>query len=1006
MSDVRAGKAYIEIGTKVDTSALAKLKGNLGSLFNAQRFGDGLRSIELKMRNFAVSARNLGLDLIKFGAIAATPIIFSGKQFADFESAMARVSTFLGENQAKMVEFKKEVLRLSEVYGVSAVKVADGLSEILSASIPAGEALAFLDNGLKGSIGNFVDFNEQMHGVIALTSAYGRDVLSAAKATELFRVIVDDGIIPAKQLADEIGNVASNFANAGLSAEDLVASYTAVSQSAISVSQQTTAIANVVNSFASAAPEAAEKFFELSKKVTGTGVEMSLANLKMLGLTKTLQILQRASPDTLAKIFPDNRAFKGATVLTSNIDLFTKSLEKSRVSSTLADSAYAKMSKTLSHFKDVLVTKFQNIAVELGETLADTFRSVGAALIDTLKIVSSFIKQNPELTISLAKMAAAALTIGGALMSVALVFSIFSTSLGGIVAVGSVVSSVFMGLIGVIGGFIGFLFSSTGVVAAFGVALTSVFVDFGKIFSNFASGFSNIFSNIRNSFNAFVFDISKTFKSVKQAIAIKDYDLAVKIIVNKVKIIWFEAVNSITEKIETIKIALNKIKQIWFSVVETISAKVQDFVSSFSMSFDDILIQTKIFINKISMLFTNMSAEEIYSGIGEAFSDLFQDMDGTLNGFFLTWTRIWGAMREVATATVKSVKDIWGGLKEFTIKGIKFLTPDSGRATARDEFISEHNKQTKDKQAEIMDIEKTLSYQGSAKLSEENRKNYIALRAEKLKELAILKQEENTITQILQLRKEASALKLTIDNAGEGEDIIYETKKYAELLKEIAQKSSHQSLPYSKNFIGMFSPDSQLQTLLDQSVVNLEEEKKLSDENFKNYIDNIRKETNAGIDAFKTTFAEEKKLNKENAAARKAKTADYYNNLLKNQKDLENEASSGAGSKAAMESFKRLFPSLEQALGAALPTNSVKKGGDGLDIPLAEKEKKKIVDGVMGAFDISGLGDYSKGDPAKSALEIQKDLKREAVEQNKQLKDLIMQNKEIARNTKEQFRYS
>lgn len=1003
MSDVRAGKAYIEIGTKVDTSALAKLKGNLGSLFNAQRFGDGLRSIELKMRNFAVSARNLGLDLIKFGAIAATPIIFSGKQFADFESAMARVSTFLGENQAKMVEFKKEVLRLSEVYGVSAVKVADGLSEILSASIPAGEALAFLDNGLKGSIGNFVDFNEQMHGVIALTSAYGRDVLSAAKATELFRVIVDDGIIPAKQLADEIGNVASNFANAGLSAEDLVASYTAVSQSAISVSQQTTAIANVVNSFASAAPEAAEKFFELSKKVTGTGVEMSLANLKMLGLTKTLQILQRASPDTLAKIFPDNRAFKGATVLTSNIDLFTKSLEKSRVSSTLADSAYAKMSKTLSHFKDVLVTKFQNIAVELGETLADTFRSVGAALIDTLKIVSSFIKQNPELTISLAKMAAAALTIGGALMSVALVFSIFSTSLGGIVAVGSVVSSVFMGLIGVIGGFIGFLFSSTGVVAAFGVALTSVFVDFGKIFSNFASGFSNIFSNIRNSFNAFVFDISKTFKSVKQAIAIKDYDLAVKIIVNKVKIIWFEAVNSITEKIETIKIALNKIKQIWFSVVETISAKVQDFVSSFSMSFDDILVQTKIFINKISMLFTNMSAEEIYSGIGETFSDLFQDMDGTLNGFFLTWIRIWGAMREVATATVKAIKDIWGGLKEFTIQGIDFLKAGSSKTPIREKFIAYHGKKIKDKATEVANLEKMLLSKGATKPSEEDRQKIVSQLSAKSKELVMLKEEAKTISELLKLRKEASDKKLVIDNAGAGEDIAYERKKYEEILKEISRKTGTVSLPYSNEVRDSFFPDTKIQTLFDQALSTSQEEKKLSDENFKNDIDNIYKETNAASDALKITFAEEKKLN---AAARKAKTADYYNNLLKNQKDLENEASSGAGSKAAMESFKRLFPSLEQALGAALPTNSVKKGGDGLDIPLAEKEKKKIVDGVMGAFDISGLGDYSKGDPAKSALEIQKDLKREAVEQNKQLKDLIMQNKEIARNTKEQFRYS
>lgn len=945
-SEIRAGKAYVEIGTKnsgLDAGFLSARR-HLGS------FVDSVRGAELKLRNFSVSARNLGLDLIKLGVVLGTPVVFSVKQFADFEKQLARISTFLKNPQELMPKFKSEILKLSDEFGIAATEMANGLAEILSANIPASESFEFLKQAMKGAVGNAVEFKDQLSGLITFMQAFQGSGLTAARATELLRVAVEEGRIPANDLANTMGMVASKMAQAGGSAEELIATYSALSTTGLSVSEQTTMFRGILTAFSDASPETAKEFVRLSKAVTGIAQPMTLANLRTQGFTKTLEWLSKLSPDDLGKIFKDVRAANGIIVLSSKMDLYKRSLEAARGRANLADKAFETMSTTLTHLGEKIVTVGKNLAIQFGEVLLGTLKEVGNALIEIGNIVSAFVKANPQLAITLTKIAVTAATVGGVLLGLGLAFSIMSTALSGLVAIGGVVVGIISSIVGTISSLVLFLFSWGGAITAFGVALINTFFDFGKVFDSVKNGIKSGVDNLKGIFSKFKDSIGRTFDAVKNAVAAKNYDLAVKLVINKIKILWIDAVDEITKK-------YNQLKD---SFVEKFNY-VKQFLSDF--------------VTGVLEKFTELTKLDIFSNLGEMFNDVLQDMDGSLLGFQKTWIRVWTNMQQFALSVLKTFKDTIDNL-DF---GMTFIAQKITGSRTEGEIA--------DAQWMIKDL-----FKKDADTTE---------KIKKLEKLAQVITSQN-------ITLEAS-VSTDFEKAQAKQNLVYLKRDFDKIFKEISDKVAFGlEMPIGKSQSDLknalargFNPLSPYELALNNILSQSEQSKVDRQSQFDKDIDEGLKKQESKIQALNEAALKDEDL----AKIKKEELREERSKLIAEEQKLIKDASVALEGKKLAD----LVTDLNTKFGNFWEktfAQDAKVPNDRTDISAIEIEKQKIKDGIMGAFNVNALGNFGAGDVMKSVKELLEEAQKKANEAKAQRDEQIKIQTMIQKNTKEIPRFT
>ena len=945
-SEIRAGKAYVEIGTKnsgLDAGFLSARR-HLGS------FVDSVRGAELKLRNFSVSARNLGLDLIKLGVVLGTPVVFSVKQFADFEKQLARISTFLKNPQELMPKFKSEILKLSDEFGIAATEMANGLAEILSANIPASESFEFLKQAMKGAVGNAVEFKDQLSGLITFMQAFQGSGLTAARATELLRVAVEEGRIPANDLANTMGMVASKMAQAGGSAEELIATYSALSTTGLSVSEQTTMFRGILTAFSDASPETAKEFVRLSKAVTGIAQPMTLANLRTQGFTKTLEWLSKLSPDDLGKIFKDVRAANGIIVLSSKMDLYKRSLEAARSRANLADKAFETMTDTLTHLGEKIVTVGKNLAIQFGEVLLGTLKEVGNALIEIGNIISAFIKKNPELAITLTKIAVVAATVGGVLLGLGLAFSILSTALSGLVAIGGVVVGIISSIVGTISSLVLFLFSWGGAITTFGVALINTFFDFGKVFDSVKNGIKSGVDNLKGIFSKFKDSIGRTFDAVKNAVAAKNYDLAVKLVINKIKILWIDAVDEITKK-------YNQLKDSFVEKFNYVKQFLNDFVTG------------------VLEKFTELTKLDIFSNLGEMFNDVLQDMDGSLLGFQKTWIRVWTNMQQFALSVLKTFKDTIDNL-DF---GMTFIAQKITGSRTEGEIA--------DAQWMIKDL-----FKKDADTTE---------KIKKLEKLAQVITSQN-------ITLEAS-VSTDFEKAQAKQNLVYLKRDFDKIFKEISDKVAFGlDMPIGKSQSDLknalargFNPLSPYELALNNILSQSEQSKVDRQSQFDKDIDEGLKKQESKIQALNAAALKDEDL----AKIKKEELREERSKLIAEEQKLIKDASVALEGKKLAD----LVTDLNTKFGNFWEktfAQDAKVPNDRTDISAIEIEKKKIRDGVLGAFNVNALGNYGAGDVMKSVKELLEEAARRDLERKQMLDEDLKTQKKIEQNTKQQFRFS
>lgn len=296
-------------------------------------------------------------------AFSARALSGLASQANEFSAAMAEVNTLLSGN-TEMPRLTQEAKNLAAQFGGSPTQQAQAFYQAISAGAGnAEQATALLTAANKLAIGGVTDVTTAVDGLTSVTNAYGINTAEASRVSDAFFVAMRAGKTTVGELSGSIGKVAATAATAGLSFEETVGSISALTTQGIGTAEAVTGLKATLSNILKPSKAASDAAKEL-------GVDFSLAGLQSKGLAGFLDELVTAtggSEEKLLDLFGSTEALNTVFALTGGAaETFGNIMVDMANSAGQTDTAFAKVSDTMSQKLDVLQGKFAVTAVELG----------------------------------------------------------------------------------------------------------------------------------------------------------------------------------------------------------------------------------------------------------------------------------------------------------------------------------------------------------------------------------------------------------------------------------------------------------------------------------------------------------------------------------------------------------------------------------------------------------------------------------------------------------------
>ena len=296
-------------------------------------------------------------------AFSARALSGLASQANEFSAAMAEVNTLLSGN-TEMPRLTQEAKNLAAQFGGSPTQQAQAFYQAISAGAGnAEQATALLTAANKLAIGGVTNVTTAVDGLTSVTNAYGISTSEASRVSDAFFVAMRAGKTTVGELSGSIGKVAATAATAGLSFEETLGSISALTTQGIATAEAVTGLKATLSNILKPSKAASDAAKEL-------GVDFSLAGLQSKGLAGFLDELVTAtggSEEKLLDLFGSTEALNTVFALTGGAaETFGNIMVDMANSAGQTDTAFAKVSNTMSQKLDVLQGKFAVTAVELG----------------------------------------------------------------------------------------------------------------------------------------------------------------------------------------------------------------------------------------------------------------------------------------------------------------------------------------------------------------------------------------------------------------------------------------------------------------------------------------------------------------------------------------------------------------------------------------------------------------------------------------------------------------
>lgn len=381
------------------------------SIYAKDQASDAFRKVGREADDLTARLTKLGPGLTKAlaGLGAGFGLSQVLQQAQEYETAVVNMARVTDRSFAQV---KADVAQLGPELG-NQTDLMRGYYAVMSAGVTdSAQALDLLAVASKGSKVAGVTQAQTITALTKLMAGYAGEIKSATEASDLLFSIEKQGQTTFAELVPVIGDAAAISKQAGVSADEMAATLSAITQTAGGTSQAVTQYRAVLTALVK--PQ--EQMTALLKRM---GYQSGVALIQEKGLAGALLTLRDAAEKSgvgLGKLFESSEALTAlGPLLASDFERVASNLDVMRAKGSATEKAFANWRNTLAGLRETTANLFADLATEAGNLVAPQAARDLRALNDAL----AWLRDNFDAVVQFAGGAAVALTALGAAQRVA-----------------------------------------------------------------------------------------------------------------------------------------------------------------------------------------------------------------------------------------------------------------------------------------------------------------------------------------------------------------------------------------------------------------------------------------------------------------------------------------------------------------------------------------------------------------------------------------------------------
>jgi TP901 family phage tail tape measure protein len=354
-----------------------------------------IKKAGMRLKAFGASATRIGKTLttrltLPITAAGTGMVIAASK----FEKGLANVYSLLTEEQIKT--FGKDLEKAQEdavKMGFSIDDVNKSLFDLVSNLDISEKVLQTYYEAQKLSIAGDAEITAAVKGVTKVMSTYGVETLNVSRIMNAFFTAQDIGATTVQELAENVGTFSGQAREAGLSIEDTLVTFSALTKVLRNTERAATGMSAIIKALTKPEQQAA-------KRLKDMGIAYGFAGVRSKGFVNVLkQVITELGKnrDKVARAIPEVEAFRALTALNAEtltiVDDAIKQVNVDMKNGSGMMKAYNYNLKIFDRIWKMLKGRIKTLAksfgVELLPKLSDLFEKI-------IKISDKLSKLEPE----------------------------------------------------------------------------------------------------------------------------------------------------------------------------------------------------------------------------------------------------------------------------------------------------------------------------------------------------------------------------------------------------------------------------------------------------------------------------------------------------------------------------------------------------------------------------------------------------------------------------------
>ncbi|MDA0052002.1 phage tail tape measure protein [Brachyspira hyodysenteriae] len=321
----------------------------------------------------------IGKSFDKFGSLATksltvpiaagtTAFALATKKATDFDNGMREVLTLLPKLSNEGFEsLKQETLAFSKELGKVPEEVVPALYQSLSAGVPRENVFEFLKTAGKAAIAGVAELETSVDGLTSVTNAYGTEVLSVNKASDIMFQTLKLGKTDFTQLSKSLFNVIPTASALGVKFEEIGAGIAVMTAQGTPTSVATTQIRQALVELNKEGSTTDKTF----REIAGTSFKEFIEQGGTL--QEALQMLAEKAAESgkdISSMFSSVEAANAALALSGkNASKFKDALDQMNNSAGATAEAFKKIDDGPARQFEKIKAELSSLVVELGNSL-------------------------------------------------------------------------------------------------------------------------------------------------------------------------------------------------------------------------------------------------------------------------------------------------------------------------------------------------------------------------------------------------------------------------------------------------------------------------------------------------------------------------------------------------------------------------------------------------------------------------------------------------------------